>query len=120
MDIAKGSIQLDWKNFNVNLEKVFTTIKELDANCCGISANTKLEVHGVEAFAEANETAIKAYWESVESNSIEATSYYNAEQFRTALEAAKADAVTKSFDQLSVAQKKILFGQAVTAAELGL
>jgi hypothetical protein len=120
MSIAKGNIALNWKEFNLNLDKVCAAIKVIDSNCCGLSAASGLTVHGVEAFSPESEAAIKAYWDGLTVESEEATSYFNAAAYQAALEAKKTELETKDMATWTAVERKIFMGRAVTAEELGL
>lgn len=82
------TIQLEWKEFNVNLETVQAAIKLIDPACCGMSGNSKLEIHSTndELSQEAIDD-IQAYWDALDEESEEATSYKTATQIKEEKEA---------------------------------
>lgn len=112
------TMDFEWKNYNVNLSKVLEEIKELDSNCIGVSGNSKMQAHFSEEPSEETKTAILAYWDGLTDQSAEATSYKSAEDVIEQIASLKADAATKSYDNLSAVQKKLLFGLPTTTEEL--
>ena len=74
------TIQLEWKEFNINLEKIHEMAKLIDESCCGLSANSKLEIHFVDNISEEKEQELKEYWDSITEESDEAKSYKTQKQ----------------------------------------
>jgi hypothetical protein len=111
-------IDYSWKNFNLNLNKITEELKELDANCLGIQGCSVMEVYFSEEPSEQTKTAIQAYWDGLTDQSVEATSYKSSEDIADQVTALKADAVTKSYDQLSTIQKKLLLNISFEINEL--
>lgn len=93
------TIQLEWKSFKVSLQKIDEIAKSIDGSCCGISANSKLEVHFVDNISEEKEQQLKDYWDSLTEESEEAKSYKTRDQVSKEKEeadkAAKASAAAK-------------------------
>jgi len=112
------TIDYNWKNFSVNMEKVYVAIKAIDANCLSLSANYFMQVHFTEEPTEESKIAIQAYWDSLTEESIEATSYISKAEIEAKYNELKVDITTKSFDQLSAVQKKMLMNLPITAEEL--
>jgi hypothetical protein len=76
------TIQLEWKEFKVNLEKVNEMAKIIDESCCGLSANSKLEVHFLEDISEEKEQELKDYWDSIVEESEEVKTYKSFEEIK--------------------------------------
>jgi len=93
------TINLDWKEFNVNLNMVHEMAKLIDESCCGLSANSQLQVHFVDNVSEEKEQELKDYWDSITEESDEAKSYKTQKQMdeekEEANKAAKASATAK-------------------------
>jgi hypothetical protein len=94
------TINLDWKDFNVNLSIVSEFAKILDESCCGISANSCLQVHFLDdTLSNEKVEELKAYWDSITEDSEEAQTYKSQEQLKAeaeeAMALAKASAVSK-------------------------
>jgi hypothetical protein len=89
------TIQLDWKEFKVNLEKVNEMAKIIDESCCGLSANSKLEVHFLEDISKEKEQELKDYWDSISEDSDESKSYKSAAEIQDDLNKKKESAMAK-------------------------
>lgn len=107
--LAKVMIQLNWKEYNVSMAHVEAWMK---ANCgasyCGNSAHAFLELWFNEEPGEAVRAAIATYWDEMTAQSEAAAAYFDAATAQATEKAAREDMVTKSYDQLSTQQKKIL------------
>ena len=75
MSIATHSIELEWKSFSVNLDKVNAWMKNNAKDCCGISAGQKLTVHFTSEPHEDETAAIELYWEAMHAEADEAKEY---------------------------------------------
>jgi hypothetical protein len=82
------TLDLNWKQFNVSLSKIREWV---DANittpCVGISANSKLQIHFEQEPEELDKNALLSYYEAIDEESIEATSYQTREQEEAARQA---------------------------------
>lgn len=114
------SINLSWKEFNVNLLEVSTHIKATYPACLGSSADYYLTLWFSEEPSEADKTAIQAYWDSIDEESSEATSYLPATAITDAISSLKTGMLSKEWADMSVAERKILLGQTPTREDLGL
>lgn len=110
------TVELSWKEFNVNLEMVQAHMKSLDSSCCGMSGNSKLEVHFTndEISQEIIDSAV-AYWDAIDEESEEAISYKTAAQIKserdTEIAAQKASAKTKFLNMgLTEAEANAILG----------
>ena len=61
---------------------------------------------------------IQAYWAALDQASAEVLSYRSQSQIKAAMEALKSDIASKTWNQLSAPQRKLIIGQAVTKADL--
>lgn len=121
MSVAKFSIDVNWKEFNVYRPKIEEwMIAHAGEQYCGHCAGEKLQFWFLEEPTQEVKDAVIAYWDSLTVESVEATSYVSQLSINAAMQAAREDAVTKSWDQLSVAQKKLISGLTPTVSELGL
>ena len=121
-------IELQWKEFNINLPAFEAQMKATYKNNHGYTGNQT--VAGLELWFTSESSSqikeeIQTLWESIDEVHELATSYKSAAQIKAdaeALEAAiavlKQDAITKSWDQLSAVQRKALMGLPITQAEL--
>ena len=112
------TMDFTWKTFSVNLSKVLTEVKALDANCCGLSGNSKMQAHFTVEPTEEVKIAIQAYWDGLTDQSVEATSYKSAEDIQSQMTSLKEDAATKEYNALSAVQKKLLLSLPVATEEL--
>jgi len=114
------NIDLTWHPFPVNLASVETWVKANTADYVGNSSDTDLTLHFTSEPDEAAKAAVRAYWEALTAESPEAVAYMPQATISAAIAAARLDAITKPWDSLSVAQKKLLMGLTPSADELGL
>jgi hypothetical protein len=121
-------IELQWKEFNINLPALETQLRA-DYSASGYAGNQStsscLELWFEEEPEQTDKDAIEALWAAIDEEHELATSYKSADQLKAeaaTLDAAilvlKQDAITKSWDQLSAVQRKILMGLPVTQAEI--
>jgi hypothetical protein len=94
------TINLNWLAFNVNLTAVYTAIKALASDCCGMSGNSQLQVHFTDQPSDDEVAAIQAYWASLTPSSTEATSYQTAEQMAAAAAATQAANIASATTKL--------------------
>lgn len=110
---------LQWKEFNVDLQTVMQEIKAVAPSAIGLS--TPMNVLRVDGnLTQEDMESIQEYWNGLTNQSEAAVRYLSQVDFSAAIEASKLDAVTKTYDQLSVAQKKLMMGLTPTREELGV
>ena len=114
------AVKLQWHSHNVNLQAVETYVKANFPNCVGNSADSVLTFWFTEVLSYEQVSAIEAYWMSLDEESVEATSYVSNEAIIEATNTLRAGLISKSWDSMSVAEKKLVLGQAPTKSELGL
>lgn len=115
------SIELPWKSFNVNLQWVESYVNSLTAgpHYAGCSADTKLTLWFRESLSAEDAQEVTDYWESLTEESAEAMNYVSQDQITARIEELKADMLSKSWDEMSLAQRKILMNQSLSNTELG-
>lgn len=109
--MVKYTHVLEWKQFNVSLDIVKAAIEAMAIpGFCGTSSDLNLRLHFTEEVSQANIDAINAYWAGITNQSAEATAYFPSSSLLFAIKLAKEDSTTKTWDQLSAQQKKLLSG----------
>lgn len=125
-------IEKKWKEFNVSLPKLKEEIESLLNQQIGFVASFEnLLICFSEPLTPEEEQQIHDLWDSIDENHIIATSYKSAEQIRQeeeqrkqqrqqAIEAIKQSALTKSWDEMSMVERKAAMNMELTDQELGL
>ena len=114
-------IELQWKDFNVSLPMIEEWVRANTTNTYdGASADYKLTLWFNSEISDNQKQAIIDYWDQIESDDLEATSYVSSEQIREAMNDLRAGLLSKSWDNMSVAERKLVLGQTPTNTELGL
>lgn len=115
------SVDLEWKEFSVNLDVVDAWLKANAAtNYLGMVAGALLSIYYSEKPADETIQAINDYWTGLTEESDEATSYIPESTIQEAIAAARVDAVSKTWDELSTAQRKLALGLTPTREDLGV
>lgn len=107
-------IELQWKEFKVSLVNLEKHLRENFQTYVGNQASSKLELFFSEEPLQEDKDYIADYWES-----LDGSDYVSESEVKQAIEALKAGLITKSWDQMSVAERKIVVGQIPTNEELG-
>jgi len=96
MAVANCTIELSWKEFNVNLEMVKAAIAAIGGEeFCGSSADTCLKVHFNEDPGQSVKDAVAAYWDGVLVDGAEATGYESAADIAAVAATKKASGKAK-------------------------
>ena len=111
--------KLEWHAHSVDLQAVQTYVKASFPNCVGNSADSALTFWFTEALTEEQEQIIRDYWASLDAASNEAQSYVAGADLEAAHAALKSGLVSKNWDDMSVAERKIVLGQSLAREELG-
>lgn len=82
------SIELPWKENNINLNLLNKKVKELNPAYLGCAADVKLTLY-FEALTEEETQVIKDYWESLNEESEEITTYKSREDEELEVKAKK-------------------------------
>lgn len=114
------SVKLEWHPHSIDLQAAETYVKANFPNCVGNSADTALTFWFTAPLTSGQEQNLRDYWAALGSVSPEALSYVPQFMIDDKIQELKADAVTKDWNQLSPAQKKLIAGLPVTRQELGL
>ena len=89
-------VKLTWKSFNVSLDAIKTWIdNNIETECTGLSGDYSLQIHFVEEPSQEEKEAIAAYWENLEEEDTEATSYKSEEQIESDKQTKKQSAKSK-------------------------
>lgn len=81
------TIELNWKEFNVDLDSISEMVKNLDENYCGASAHSVLQLHFTAEPSQEVKDEIESHWESLDEESDEAVAYKSAEDRKAEKEA---------------------------------
>lgn len=74
---------------------------------------------GNEVIAEGSEyAAIKNYWDGLDENSTAAQNYFSYDAYKVAELAARSDAATKDWNNLSTQQKKLIANSEISNADM--
>lgn len=84
------TLDLQWKEFNISLPIIQSSVKEMvDTPLLGVSANSVCQLHFEEELTESELELIQEYWEALDEDSEEATSYKTADQIQEEMQADK-------------------------------
>lgn len=115
------SIPLSWKAFSLNLADVETWLRaNAGVSYVGNSADSQFTLWFSEEPAQAVKDAIANFWDALIAESPEAFNYVSMASIRAAIDVLKAGIPAKTWDQMTVAERKLVLGQMPTNAELGL
>lgn len=87
---------------------------------CGLSANSKLEIHFTSEPSQEIKDLVATYHASLTPDSPEALAYCSQEAKQAKIEELRQGMLAKSWDQMSLAERKIMLNQTPSKAELGL
>ena len=108
-------IVFNWKESNVNLKTLENHMRSTYPNYVGCSAGADCKLHFSSEPSEQEKSDIQAFWDALDNSG-----YASQEQIQAAIAAMKAGMINKTFDQLSVGEKKLLLGLMPSNEELGL
>lgn len=91
----KLQVELSWKNYNVNLDKVCESLRTAVDPAIGLSAAGTLQVWGPEDMTEEHVADIQAYWDSISETSVETTSYKSFDDIKADIATKKASGKAK-------------------------
>lgn len=115
------TVDLAWKNFNVNLDAVEVWMKaNAGGSYLGNSADADLSLHFSAKPDDATLQHIQDYWDALSDSSTEVTTYASRQTIVDAVASLRLDAATKTWDQLSAAQRKLVVGLSLTRQDLGV
>lgn len=111
-------LELQWREFNVDLEAVDAKLRAEHPSYKGNQASSCLELWFEELPAQEEQDAILEWWNDLTSSSPEAVSYRSLEQIQQCLSDLKAGIPAKTWNQLTAPERKLVLGQAPSKAEL--
>lgn len=104
-------MQMQWKEFNVDLRAVDANLRGLYDSYSGNQAHGVLELVFTEEPSSEDKAAVQAYWDGIESDSSEATSYQSVESLEADRIAKRASGKAKLIGLgLSEAEADALIG----------
>ena len=128
--LPKSSLELKWKEHNVDLAAFDAWVKSVEPSCCGTSADYKLTVWFMEQLSEEAKAAIEAKWAELDDAEHEMVKSYRSRQQleeakkarEDAIKAKKLELVSKTWGNMSSSERKLAMGldEHVTDEELGL
>lgn len=105
------TLDLNWKQINISLPKLREWIDaNIETSCVGISANTKLQIHFEQEPSEVDKNDLLSYYEAIDEESVEASSYLTVEQELAAQQAelqAKKDSAKAKLLALGLTEDEI-------------
>lgn len=88
-------IEVNWKEFNVNLDMLDKDLRALYPSYVGNQAHNHLELWFKDQPSQADQDAIKAFWDGLLISSPEAVGYQSAAQVQVAADKIKASGLAK-------------------------
>jgi hypothetical protein len=90
------NLELQWKQFNINLDKVQIWIKSnIETELIGISANSSIQLHFAAKPSEEEIEEINEYWNKLKKSSSEAKTYKSSEEIKNEMVSSKQSALNK-------------------------
>lgn len=113
------SIRFEWKSFNLNLGLIDAYLKSQIADLyAGNSADTGLTMWFTGEPTDEQKVSVQAYWDSITEESDEAN-YVSSSQITARIAELKDGLTSKSWDEMSIAERKLVTSQNVSNTELG-
>lgn len=114
-------VSLNWKPFNVDTATVSRWMKSnFGESFNGVSAAKELHVVFNRELTAKEIEMVEMYWDAITEESEEAVNYVPASVIREKISQLKQQAVKKSWEELGVAQRKIMMGLTPDREDLGL
>lgn len=116
------SMKLQWKEFNVSLENFEAHMRANFPAYLGNQAAQELTLYFDQELTEQEEGSIQAHWDLLDgSDYLSAqTLAAQAEQLKQAVADMKSALVSKTWDQMTVTERKVVMNMDVTRAEMDL
>lgn len=112
-------IELQWKEINIDLEKIDAKLKlDFPNNYKGNQAHSVLDLYFESELSSEEKESIVTYWESLDEESEEALSYRSASNIHLVKKTLKEGLLAKSWDQMSLIERKAMMGMDVSKQEL--
>jgi len=93
-------LELQWKEFNINLEVLDAKLRQDHASYSGNQAHNVLELWFTEEPSQEEKSNIQIYWDAITSESEEVTNYQSKEQIKAAKEVDKATKLVSAIAKL--------------------
>lgn len=114
----KSSLELKWKEHNVDLVAFSEWVKSVEPSCCGTSADYKLTLWFTDDLSTEVRDAIEAKWKELDSTEHDMVkSYKSREQIQQehklrqdAIKSKKLEAVNKTWTNMSKTERKLVMG----------
>jgi hypothetical protein len=104
-------MELQWKEFNVDLGAIDASLRATYPHFCGNQAHNLLELWFTEVPSQDDQDAIKAMWDGLHEASSQVVSYKSEEQIKAASDAKRASAKAKLLELgLDADELKALLG----------
>lgn len=101
MEAVVHTMQLDWKEFNLDLNTIQTWMKaNAGDDFAGCSADTSLRLHFTAEPSDEIKETIQDHWDNLSEESDEATAYMSQEDRATAAATARASAIASATAKL--------------------
>jgi len=111
--------KLEWHAHNIDLQAAEIYVKANFSHCVGNSADTALTFWFTQPLSTGEEQNLRSYWAALDAASNETQSYVAGADLEAAHTALKSGLAAKTWDSMSVAERKIILGQSLTREELG-
>jgi len=112
------NIELQWKEFSVDLELLNDWIKTQTDKCIGISANSKLELHFSEEPEQSVKDAIANKWNEMNEDAPEVVNYRSNDQVKAIINAAKEAMTTSAMTKWTAAERKLFMGMQLSKEDI--
>jgi len=110
---------LQWREFNIDLLAVDTKMRaDYPTKYSGNQASSFLELYFSEEPTEEEKAAIQSYWDGLTDQSAEVLSYRTQASIKEAIDNLKMGLVNKTWDQMTVTERKIVVGATIDKSEL--
>lgn len=109
---------MQWKEFNIDLEALDKRLRIEEPLYVGNQASDRLELFFSEEPSQASKDAIQAILDGLDEESAEVISYRSQQDIQQAIQNLKQGIPAKSWNDMSVIERKIVMGIDVTKAEL--
>lgn len=119
--MVKKSLELEWKDFNVSLDEMEKWCRDNCPSYLGNSADSKLKLHFSKDESEAAEeiAAAQEKWDEIEDEDHPfAKAYLSSSDREEMLQELKADAASKTWNQLNGVQRKLVMNVSVSLADI--
>jgi len=110
-------IKLEYKEYNVGIDKFWAWVKQQTQLCCGISANSSIQIHFTEKPSDEIIATIQEKWNTLIETDFP---YISQTQVKEAIEAIKQSLLTKDMATWTALDRKVFMNMEVTNTELGL